>query len=88
MCVQRIQDAKTQAKRTAAPLRDGAIQTACQQSCPAGAIVFGDLNDPESAVSKLVEAGRAYAVLGELNVKPAVTYLADVRNRPEREEAR
>jgi Fe-S-cluster-containing dehydrogenase component len=83
MCVQRIQDAKTQARRAGKPLADGAIRTACQQSCPAGAIVFGDLNDPESAVSNLVAAGRAYEVLGELNVKPAVTYLADVRNRGE-----
>jgi molybdopterin-containing oxidoreductase family iron-sulfur binding subunit len=88
LCVQRIQDAKTHAKRTGVPLTDGAIQTACQQSCPAGAIVFGDLNDPESAVSKLVERNRAYEVLGELNVRPAVSYLADVRNRPAREEAR
>jgi molybdopterin-containing oxidoreductase family iron-sulfur binding subunit len=88
LCVQRIQDAKTHAKRTGVPLADGAIRTACQQSCPAGAIVFGDLNDPESAVSKLVAEGRAYEVLGELNVRPAVSYLADVRNRPAQEEAR
>jgi molybdopterin-containing oxidoreductase family iron-sulfur binding subunit len=88
MCVQRIQDAKTEARRKGAPLADGAVQTACQQSCPAGAIVFGDLDDPESAVARLAAQGRAYAVLGELNVRPAVTYLADVRNRPQREEAR
>jgi molybdopterin-containing oxidoreductase family iron-sulfur binding subunit len=88
MCVQRIQDAKTASRRKGAPLADGAVRTACQQSCPAGAIVFGDLNDKESEVSKLVGTGRAYVVLGELNVKPAVTYLADVRNRAAREEAR
>jgi len=88
MCVQRIQDAKHEARRKGAPLADGAIRTACQQSCPAGAIVFGDLDDKTSEVSRLVAQGRAYAVLGELNVKPAVTYLGDVRNRPAREEAR
>jgi Fe-S-cluster-containing dehydrogenase component len=88
LCIQRIQDAKNEARRTGVPLADGSIRTACQQSCPAGAIVFGDLNDKTSEVSRLVGEGRAYAVLGELNVKPAVTYLADVRNRPAREEAR
>ena len=88
MCMQRIQDAKTAARRRGAPVEDGDVQTACQQSCPAGAIVFGDLNDKDSAVSRLVGQGRAYAVLGELNVKPAVSYLADVRNRPAREEIR
>jgi molybdopterin-containing oxidoreductase family iron-sulfur binding subunit len=88
MCVQRIQDAKAEARRKGVPVADGAIRTACQQSCPSGAIVFGDLNDERSEVSKLVAQGRAYAVLGELNVKPAVTYLADVRNRPAGEESR
>jgi molybdopterin-containing oxidoreductase family iron-sulfur binding subunit len=88
MCVQRIQDAKAEARRKGAPLAAGDVKTACQESCPSGAIVFGDLNDPASEVSKLVGAGRAYAVLGELNLKSAVTYLADVRNRPAREDAR
>ncbi len=85
-CVQRIQEAKIEAKRTGTPLADGAIQTACQQSCPAGAIVFGDINDPNSRVSKLAAAGRSYKVLEELNVRPSVAYQRVVRNREEKEE--
>jgi molybdopterin-containing oxidoreductase family iron-sulfur binding subunit len=88
MCVQRIQDVKSEARRLGKPLADGMIRTACQQSCPSGAIVFGDLNDPSSEVAQLVGGGRAYAVLAELNVKPAVTYLADIRDRAQREEVR
>lgn len=80
-CVQRIQEAKLEARRLGEPLADGAVQTACQQSCPAQAIYFGDLNDPNSAVSRLVRSGRGYQVLAELNVKPAVSYLPIVRNR-------
>ena len=86
LCVQRIQAGKSDAKQRGIGLVDGDIRTACQQSCPAGAIVFGDLNDARSEVSKRAAGGRAYQVLGELNVKPAVTYLADVRNRPARKE--
>ncbi len=85
-CVQRIQEAKIEAKRTGAALADGAIQTACQQSCPAGAIVFGDINDPNSRVSKLAAGGRSYKVLEELNVRPSVAYQRVVRNREEKEE--
>jgi molybdopterin-containing oxidoreductase family iron-sulfur binding subunit len=80
-CVQRIQEAKIEAKRHGRPVRDGDIQPACQQSCPAQAIAFGDLNDPESTVSKLLASPRAYQVLGELNVIPSVGYLRLVRNR-------
>ncbi len=78
-CVQRIQDAKAEARREKRALRDGEIQTACQQSCPARAIVFGDLNDPKSKVAHLREKPRAYRVLEELGVQPGVTYLARVR---------
>ncbi len=85
-CVQRIQQAKAEAKRSDRPLADGAIQTACQQSCPAGAIVFGDINDPNSRVSKLAAGGRSYKVLEELNVRPSVVYQRIVRNREEKEE--
>ncbi len=81
LCVQRIQEAKIEAKRRGEPVADGAIQLACQQSCPAHAIVFGDLNNPESEISKLVAGPRTYQVLGELNVRPAVHYLRLVRNR-------
>jgi molybdopterin-containing oxidoreductase family iron-sulfur binding subunit len=79
-CVQRIQDARSEAGGR--PLRDGDVQTACQQSCPAQAIVFGNLNDPQSRASRLARGPRGYRVLEDLNVRPAVTYLALVRNRP------
>jgi len=59
---------------------DGSFQTACQQTCPAQAIVFGDLNDPDSAVSRLHKNSRSYGMLEELNVKPRVKYLAKVTN--------
>jgi molybdopterin-containing oxidoreductase family iron-sulfur binding subunit len=81
-CVQRIQEAKIEARRLGQPLRDGDLQTACQQSCPAQAIVFGNLNDPKSRVARLAAGPRSYRVLEELNVKPAVSYLTLVRNRP------
>lgn len=78
MCVQRILEARAAARRQGRELQDGDIQTACQQSCPSRAIVFGDLNDPESRVSLLRAANRRYEVLPELNVKPVVSYLAHV----------
>jgi molybdopterin-containing oxidoreductase family iron-sulfur binding subunit len=80
-CVQRIQEAKIEAKRRGEAIEDGAVQTACQQSCPAKAIHFGDLNDPNSRVSKMMQNPRRYRVLEELNVRPAVGYLTVVRNR-------
>ncbi len=83
-CAQRIQEAKSESARTGAPLMDGDIQVACQQSCPTQAIVFGDLNDPESRVSKQAERQRSYRVLEELNVKPSVRYLGRVRNREDK----
>jgi len=81
-CIQRIQEAKIAARVRGAPLADGEIRTACEQSCPAGAIVFGDLNDAASRVAQLARNPRAFVVLEELNVGPQVTYLAVVRNRP------
>jgi molybdopterin-containing oxidoreductase family iron-sulfur binding subunit len=81
-CVQRIEEAKREAGRLGQPLRDGALQTACQQSCPAQAIVFGNLNDPTSRVARLAAGPRSYQVLGELNIRPSVSYLSLVRNRP------
>jgi molybdopterin-containing oxidoreductase family iron-sulfur binding subunit len=80
-CVQRIQLAKIAAREEGRSPADGEIQTACQQSCPAGAIVFGDLNDPNSRVSKLMKDPRRYRLLAELGVKPAVGFLTLVRNR-------
>ncbi len=82
-CVQRLQEAKIEAKRHGMRVEDGAAQTACQQSCPAKAIYFGNLNDPSSQVSGMMTSPRRYRVLSELNVKPAVGYLTVVRNRPE-----
>ena len=81
-CIQRIEQARIAAKREAdRPIRDGEIQTACQQTCPTGAIVFGDLNDPNSRVSKLHAQQRSYGLLNpELNTKPRTRYLAKVRN--------
>jgi len=82
-CVQRIQEARIEAGRLGRVLADGDIQTACQQSCPTRAIVFGNLNDRRSDAAKLARSTRAYKVLAELNVQPAVSYLGLVRNRPE-----
>ena len=82
-CIQRIRGAQHEAHMSGAPLRDGDVVTACQQSCPADAIVFGDLNDPGSRVSQLAVDGRGYHVLEGLNTRPAVTYLARVWNRAE-----
>ena len=79
-CVQRVNEAKFKATNAGGRVVDGDVRTACQQACPAQAIVFGDLNDPESRISKLRSSGRAYHVLEELNIKPNVTYLAKVRN--------
>ncbi len=79
-CVQRINEVKFAAANVDAPLPPDAMQTACQQTCPAQAISFGDLNNPASEAAKLRASGRAYHVLEELNVKPNVTYLARVRN--------
>ena len=79
-CVQRIQAAKIVASNTGEAIRDGQIQTACQQTCPTGAIVFGDLADQNSEVGRLRRSARAYAILAELNVKPRTTYLARIGN--------
>jgi molybdopterin-containing oxidoreductase family iron-sulfur binding subunit len=81
-CVQRIQEAKSEAIARGKPLQDGELQTACQQSCPAQAITFGDLTNPKSRVAQQSRDSRGYRVLEELNVRPRVRYLTRVRNRP------
>jgi molybdopterin-containing oxidoreductase family iron-sulfur binding subunit len=79
-CVQRIEDGKIRAMSEDRPLRDGEITPACVAACPAEAIVFGDLKDPRSQVSRLAASNRGFKVLEELGVKPAITYLADLKN--------
>ncbi len=88
-CVQRINhariDAETAAVRegetlTPTSIKDGELQTACQQSCPANAIAFGNINDPNSQVSKWKAKSRNYSLLDDLNTRPRTTYLAEIRN--------
>ncbi|HKN15457.1 MAG TPA: TAT-variant-translocated molybdopterin oxidoreductase [Candidatus Sulfotelmatobacter sp.] len=85
-CVQRITEHKIDTETASVregkeiKIKDGELQTACQQSCPAGAIIFGNINDPESKVSKLKAQSRNYSLLGELNTRPRTTYLAEVSN--------
>jgi MoCo/4Fe-4S cofactor protein with predicted Tat translocation signal len=79
-CVQRIQRVKIQAKNVRRPIQDGEIKTACQQTCPTEAILFGDLNDSAAQVTQVSRRPRAYGVLEELNNRPRVAYLARIRN--------
>jgi molybdopterin-containing oxidoreductase family iron-sulfur binding subunit len=80
-CVQRINSAKADAKHENRELKDGDVKPACMQSCPAEAIVFGDLNDPNSKISKIAKEPRSYRVLAELGVGPSVFYQTKVRNK-------
>ncbi|HUL75042.1 MAG TPA: TAT-variant-translocated molybdopterin oxidoreductase [Vicinamibacterales bacterium] len=79
-CVQRIDHARIDAKTEGRPIRDGEVQTACQQACPAEAITFGNLNDPDSEIVKRVKQDRNYGLLEDLGTRPRTTYLAVVRN--------
>ena len=74
-CVQRIKSAEIRAKEEKRELKDGEPAPACVQSCPPRALVFGDLNDPESEVSRLARSHRGVKLLGELGTQPKVTYL-------------
>jgi molybdopterin-containing oxidoreductase family iron-sulfur binding subunit len=79
-CVQRISRARIDAKNEGREVRDGDVVTACEAACPARAITFGDVNDPESRVSKLKAGELNYGLLTELQTRPRTTYLAAVRN--------
>src|SRR5271165_2267139 len=79
-CIQRIAHGRMTAEKENRSVRDGEVITACQQACPAGAIVFGNLNDKESRVSKIKAQQRNYSLLEDLNTRPRTTYMAVVRN--------
>lgn len=82
-CVQRLHEAKWHARDAGrARVNDGEAVTACQEACPAGAIIFGDLNDPKSRVAVATQNERGFRVLADINVRPAITYLAKVVNAP------
>jgi molybdopterin-containing oxidoreductase family iron-sulfur binding subunit len=84
-CVHRIRAAEMRARADNSMISDGAVRTACQQVCPTRAIVFGDVADPATLVSKAKRSGRSYSLLEELNTRPRTTYLADARAEPEKE---
>ncbi len=79
-CVQRLRRAEIDTQTQQRPLVDGEVLTACQAACTANAIVFGDLNDPSSAVKRCTDSPLHYALLGHLNTNPRTTYLAELRN--------
>ena len=83
MCAQRTQEGKLKAKKAGEPIKDLSLKTACQQSCPTNAIVFGDANDEMAMVSGLRNDERNYYLLEELGVKPNISYLVKVRNQDE-----
>ncbi len=84
-CVQRISEARIAAKIDGRAIRDGEVRTACQQACPTQAIVFGDVVDPESEVSRRKASGRDYSLLEEANTRPRTTYLARIAEAPAKE---
>jgi len=79
-CVQRINAARIEAEKENRRIRDGEVVTACQAVCPSGAIVFGDMNDPNSKIAKVKKNERDYGLLAELGTKPRTTYLARISN--------
>ncbi|MFQ5962557.1 MAG: 4Fe-4S dicluster domain-containing protein, partial [Candidatus Methylomirabilales bacterium] len=83
-CIQRILETKDRAKDEDRPIRDGEITPACAQTCPTRAIVFGDLKDPKSEVSKLSHDPRGYRALEHLGTQPAITYLRKITQDSER----
>jgi molybdopterin-containing oxidoreductase family iron-sulfur binding subunit len=83
MCQQKLQAGKLEAKKLGMPLKDGAIKTACQSACSTDAIIFGDLNDSESIVTKERNDERTYFLLEDVGVKPTTSYKVKVRNQDE-----
>jgi Fe-S-cluster-containing dehydrogenase component len=79
-CVQRINAARIEAQKGRRLIRDGEVMTACQQVCPTGAIIFGNVNDASSRVSQMKATPLNYGLLAELNTRPRTTYLARLRN--------
>ncbi|MFN0152627.1 MAG: 4Fe-4S dicluster domain-containing protein [bacterium] len=79
-CVQRINSARITAKNEDRAIRDGDVVTACEAVCPAGAIIFGNINDPASRVSQARKSPLNYGLLADLNTRPRTTYLAAIRN--------
>jgi len=79
-CVQPINYARIDAKRQDRKIKDGEVVPACAAACPADAIIFGDLNDPNSRVATAKARERDYGLLAELNTRPRTTYLAAIRN--------
>jgi molybdopterin-containing oxidoreductase family iron-sulfur binding subunit len=83
LCVQRIQLGKNTALKEGREIADGDVQTACAQSCPTQAITFGDLKDPKSRLSELMNGPRAYKVLEDLGTRPNIGYLKKIRRSEE-----
>ena len=79
-CVQRINEAKGKAKDKKTTVKDGDLKTACQQTCPTDAIIFGNVNDKESAIHRWMTNPRAFRSMEVLNTRPSVHYLTKVRN--------
>jgi len=79
-CVQRIERGRIQSRLEGRVMKDGEFTSACAQACPANAIVFGNLNDPRSLVSKAHQDERRYDVLHELGTRPRTAYLVRIRN--------
>jgi molybdopterin-containing oxidoreductase family iron-sulfur binding subunit len=79
-CVQRIRHAEIDTQVEDRPLVDAEVLTACQAVCPANAIVFGDMNDPQSKVAQWKQSPLSYALLEHVNTEPRTTYLAELRN--------
>ncbi len=74
-CVQRVRRARLEAAQQGGPFNSESVKPACVQTCPTGALMFGDLNDPQSAISELARSQRGFVLLEELGTKPAIVYL-------------